>query len=60
MLAALRRKHVPHAYLLFEGESHGLRRAENWSRALEAELLFYGTVLGFQPADEIEPIEIHR
>jgi dipeptidyl aminopeptidase/acylaminoacyl peptidase len=59
MLGALRRKRIPHAYLLFDGESHGLRRAENWSRALEAELLFYGAVLDFDPADRIDPIEVH-
>ena len=27
-------------------------------RALESELYFYGKVLGFEPADDIEPVEI--
>jgi hypothetical protein len=49
---------VPHAYLLFEGEQHGFRRAENIERALEAELAFYGEMLGFDPADQIEPVPI--
>ncbi|OCG73831.1 prolyl oligopeptidase family serine peptidase [Microbacterium sediminis] len=38
---------VPHAYILFEGESHGFRRAETLQRAFEAELAFLGAVLGF-------------
>ncbi len=38
-----------HAYLAFEGESHGFRRAESVVAALEAELSFYGQVLGFTP-----------
>ena len=33
-------------------------RSENIARAIEAELWFYGAVLGFEPADEIEPVEI--
>ena len=41
---------VPHAYVLFEGERHGFRRADNIVRALEAELSFYGPVFGFDPA----------
>jgi hypothetical protein len=49
---------VPHAYLAFEGEQHGFRRAETNVRCMEAELYFYGRILGFQPAGEIEPVEI--
>ena len=40
---------IAHAYLLFEGEEHGFRRAETNIAALEAELSFYGQVLGFEP-----------
>ncbi|HVQ19231.1 MAG TPA: prolyl oligopeptidase family serine peptidase [Actinomycetes bacterium] len=40
---------IPHAYLLFPGEQHGFRQAESNIRALEAELSFYGQVLGFDP-----------
>ncbi len=46
---ALVRKQIPHAYLLFEGEQHGFRKAETVVAALEAELSFYGQVLGFTP-----------
>jgi dipeptidyl aminopeptidase/acylaminoacyl peptidase len=47
---ALVRKGIPHAYLAFEGESHGFRRADTNITCLEAELSFYGQVLGFEPA----------
>jgi dipeptidyl aminopeptidase/acylaminoacyl peptidase len=38
---------IPYAYLAFEGESHGFRRAETIATALEAELSFYAQILGF-------------
>ncbi|MCW2675062.1 MAG: Peptidase, (Acylaminoacyl-peptidase) family, partial [Modestobacter sp.] len=62
MVAALRDKGVPHAYLLFPGEQHGFRKAENIRAALDGELSFYAQVLGFElPAEEgIEPIEVVR
>ena len=58
MVAALKEKGLPHAYLPFEGEQHGFRRAENIKRSLDAELYFYSRVFGFDTADEIEPVEI--
>jgi len=57
IVAALREKDIPVAYLAFEGEQHGFRQAANIVRALEAELWFYGRVFGFTPADPIEPVE---
>ena len=48
---ALERRGIPYAYLAFEGEQHGFRRAETVAAALEAELSFYGQVLGFTPPD---------
>ncbi len=57
MIDALAAKGVAHAYVPFEGEQHGFRRAENIVRSLEAELWFYGRVFGFQPADSIDPVE---
>ena len=41
MVEALRRRGIPCGYLLFAGEQHGFRRAENIKRALDAELYFY-------------------
>jgi dipeptidyl aminopeptidase/acylaminoacyl peptidase len=58
IVAALERNGLPHAYLLFEGEGHGFRKAENQRRALEAELSFYAQVFGFTLADDFEPLEI--
>ncbi len=60
MAEALDRKGIPYAYLLFEGEGHGFRQAENVKRAAEAELYFYGWVFGFVPAVDITPVEIHN
>ena len=60
MVAAVRAKGLPVAYLLFAHEQHGFRRAENIRRALEAELYFYGKVLGFEPADRIAPLQIEN
>ena len=54
------RNGVPYAYLLFEGEGHGFRRAENIRRSLEAELSFYGQVFGFTPADDLPPLNVER
>jgi dipeptidyl aminopeptidase/acylaminoacyl peptidase len=58
MAAAARAKGLPVAYVTFEGEQHGFRKAENIVRSLEAELFFYGAVFGFTPADAIEPVTI--
>ena len=58
MAAAVRAKGLPVAYLAFEGEQHGFRKAATIIRCLEAELYFYGAVFGFAPADAIEPIRI--
>ncbi len=60
IVAALTAKGIPHAYLAFEGEGHGFRKAENIRRSYEAELSFYGQVFGFRPADRIEPLELTR
>jgi acetyl esterase/lipase len=60
IVAALRDRKIPHAYLLFEGEGHGFRKAENVVAALEAELSFYAQILGFGPADGIPTLAIEH
>jgi dipeptidyl aminopeptidase/acylaminoacyl peptidase len=60
LVDALRRSGVPFAYLTFEGEAHGFRKAENIRRVVEVELSFYGQVLGFSPAGDLEPVSIER
>jgi dipeptidyl aminopeptidase/acylaminoacyl peptidase len=60
MVEALRRKKLPVAYLPFEGEQHGFRKAENIKRALEGEMYFYSRVFDFPLADNVEPVEIEN
>ena len=62
MVDALESKGLPYAYIGFPGEQHGFRQAANIIRAQEAELYFYGKVLGFEPADEIgdEVVEVRN
>ncbi len=56
IVAALADRHIPHAYLAFEGEGHGFRGAFAIRRTLEARLSFLGQVFGFRPADDLEPL----
>ena len=58
MFEAVKRKGLPVAYLAFEGEQHGFRKAENIKRVLDAELYFYSKIFNFEPADPIRPIPI--
>ena len=58
MRDALAAKGIPVAYLLFEGEGHGFRRAENVRRAIEAEYAFFAKVFGFEPADDLPGVDI--
>ncbi|MGW1797945.1 LpqB family beta-propeller domain-containing protein [Streptomyces sp. NPDC001984] len=48
-LARIEGRRVPHAYIAFEGEGHGFRRADTMVRALEAELSLYAQVFGLTP-----------
>ena len=48
MVAVLARRGIPHAYVAFEGEQHGFRRAENIRTALDGELYFYSRIFGFE------------
>ena len=60
MFEAVRAKGLPCAYLAFEGEDHGFRKAENIVRSHEAELWFYSRIFGFEPADAIPPVPIEN
>ncbi len=60
MVEALQKKKVPVAYVPFEGEQHGFRRAENIKRSLDGELYFYSRVFGFALAEQVEPVEIEN
>ncbi len=58
-LARVQGKGVPHAYLTFEGEGHGFRRADTMIRALEAELSLYAQVFKLDVPD-VPRLELHR
>lgn len=58
MRDALAAKGVRHALVVYEGESHGFRRAETIQHALESELSFLGQVFGFAtPGVPVLPLE---
>lgn len=54
---ALAAHRVPHAYVLYEGEGHGFRRAETVVDSLRRELGFLGAVFGFD-APGIPPLSL--
>lgn len=58
MYDAVDAKGLPVALVMFAGEQHGFRRAENIRRSLDGELYFLSRVFGFDLAEEIEPVEI--
>jgi dipeptidyl aminopeptidase/acylaminoacyl peptidase len=60
MVEALRAGGIPVAYVPFEGEQHGFRKAENIKRALDAELYFYSKIFGFELAEPVEPVAIEN
>ncbi len=57
MVAVLARRGIAHAYVPFEGEQHGFRRAENIRTALDGELYFYSRIFGFD-APRPEPVNV--
>ncbi|CAG5116725.1 unnamed protein product, partial [Candidula unifasciata] len=52
MYNAVKSKGLPTMYVLFQGEQHGFRKAENIKASLDGEFYFFGKVLGFEPADK--------
>jgi dipeptidyl aminopeptidase/acylaminoacyl peptidase len=60
MIAALRAKGLPFAYVAFPTEGHGFREAANIQRSIEVELYFYSRIFGFSTADNITTVEIEN
>ncbi|HEX9122168.1 MAG TPA: S9 family peptidase [Actinomycetota bacterium] len=60
MVHGMQARGLPYAYLAFEGEQHGFRKAENIQRSLEAELAFYARVLGIELPEPVPELEIHN
>lgn len=53
-------RRVPHAYLTFEGEGHGFRRAETTIRVLESELSLYAQAFGLTPPPDTPTLDLTR
>jgi len=60
MQRALRAKGLPVAYVTYEGEQHGFRRAESIRHSLESELYFYSRVFRFPLAEAVSPVLIEN
>ena len=60
MFDAVREKGIPTALVLFEGEGHGFRKAENIKHAIDSELYFYGQVFGFEPVGGLTGVRIEN
>lgn len=59
-VAACKAKGLPYAYITFEGEQHGFRKASSIRRSIEAETYFYSRIFGFTVADAVEPVHIEN
>lgn len=60
MVAVLKAKQLPVAYVPFPEEYHGFRQAESIKRSLDGELFFYAKVFGFALAQAVEPVAIEN
>ena len=58
MYDAVKAKGIPVALILYEGEQHGFRKAENIRNVLESELTFFSKVFGLTPADPMIPLAV--
>lgn len=60
MVQALRVRGICVAYVPYEGEGHGFRKAENIRKSLEHQLYFFSQILGFDLPEDVEPLEIYN
>ncbi|MEK0193272.1 S9 family peptidase [Microcoleus anatoxicus] len=60
MVEILKAKGLPVAYVAYEGEQHGFRRAENIKKTLDGELYFYSQVFKFELAESVAPVLIYN
>ncbi|KAK3595972.1 hypothetical protein CHS0354_032487 [Potamilus streckersoni] len=51
MYKAVKARGLPTTYVLFKGEQHGFRKAENIQTSLDGEFYFFSKVFGFEAAD---------
>jgi dipeptidyl aminopeptidase/acylaminoacyl peptidase len=60
MVRGMQVRKLPYAYLAFEGEQHGFRKAESIQRSLEAELAFYAAILRIELPEPAPELQIHN
>ena len=60
MVEILKAKGLPVAYVAYEGEQHGFRRAENIKRTLDGEFYFYSRVFKFELAESVQELPIYN
>jgi len=60
MFNLLKKKKIPTAYFLFEGESHGFKQGKNIKTALEAELYFYSKIFNININEHVKPFKIEN
>jgi dienelactone hydrolase len=60
MVEILKAKGLPVAYVAYEGEQHGFRRAENIKKTLDGELYFYSQVFKFELAESVAQVLIYN
>lgn len=60
MYEALKKKHLPVAYLTFEGEQHGFRQSATIKKCLQSELSFYCRVFGISRSDMDNELKIEN
>ncbi len=60
MVEILKAKGLPVAYVAYEEEQHGFRRAENIKRTLDGEFYFYSRVFKFELAESVDEVPIYN
>jgi dipeptidyl aminopeptidase/acylaminoacyl peptidase len=60
MVNALRTKGIPVAYIAYEGEAHGFRKAENIIRTIQSEQYFFTRIFEIPLDDSLGPVEIEN
>ena len=58
MVETLKKRGLPVAYLEFQGEAHGFRKADAVSQSIESELYFFCRILDLPPPEGIAAIKI--
>ncbi len=60
LIEELLKKGMPVGYEFYPGESHGFRIKAHIQKSLEGELYFYSRIMGFTPAEPLEPVRLYN